>query len=263
MTNPQELDLVADSARKRARQLIESQGISSVPTKLRRLFDTLDVERVVFEPDLGCSGVLYRGMRGWIIGLNAADRKTRQRFSCAHELAHIVVQAVSDELGVSELVQRAHGTERYIERLCDEIASIFVLPPAVVTAWDKEPVTVCRLVALAASARVSIDAAASRVVAASQQPVTFVKWRIATRPRSDVRTWRAWWTVRSTVTEIYFPPNKSAPVPLCRAFGKEKAGIVHTELAYGSRRFDVEIEFARRGLSGSASVLSIIKPVGR
>lgn len=261
MNSASETMFLSKCAREEALKLIEQQELSTVPVDLRRLFVSLNVERVQFDADLGCSGIVYQGRQGWIIALNAKDPKTRQRFSCAHELAHLVLNKVANDVAVTE---RSHlgslVADREIERLCDELASLFVLPPAVVSRWDQEPVSVARLINLAIAARISPDAAAARAIPASSQPVTFVKWRLATRPGSSIRTWRAWWTVRSGISNIYFPPNKSAPDRLRDAFSQALEGKFAFELAQGARKHPVEIEFARRGEGERASILSVLRP---
>lgn len=82
---------------------------------------------------LPVSGATQWSQGRWIILLNANESTTRQRFSLAHELKHIV-----DHRFVDILYNRIPEDERreFIERICDYFAGCLLVPrPWLKRAW--------------------------------------------------------------------------------------------------------------------------------
>jgi Zn-dependent peptidase ImmA (M78 family) len=80
-------------AEKKAKELLENQGITGPPVPVETIARKIGVE-LVFEPFKGeddISGILYREGEQSIIGINSAHVNTRQRFSIAHEIGHLVL----------------------------------------------------------------------------------------------------------------------------------------------------------------------------
>lgn len=74
-----------------AQRLLAEQGISRPPVPVERLARDLgaDIRYQAFDGDV--SGLLYREGDVRIIGVNSAHSKTRQRFTVAHELGHLIL----------------------------------------------------------------------------------------------------------------------------------------------------------------------------
>lgn len=75
-----------------AQELLQSQGIAKPPVPVERVAKALGV-RVAFEPFEGeLSGLLYREPGGGdVVLVNSLTAKTRQRFTVAHELGHLLL----------------------------------------------------------------------------------------------------------------------------------------------------------------------------
>ncbi|MDP9470649.1 MAG: ImmA/IrrE family metallo-endopeptidase [Chloroflexota bacterium] len=76
-----------------AQQILRTQGITRPPVPVEQIARAMGV-RVAFEPFEGdLSGMLYQdpGNEDIIILVNSLNAKTRQRFSIAHELGHLVL----------------------------------------------------------------------------------------------------------------------------------------------------------------------------
>ena len=72
---------------------------------------------------------------GWLIVLNGNESVVRQRFSAAHELAHIVL--VPNE---PTIVFHSNDKSSWVERLCDRFAGDILMPePAVRNIYEYEP----------------------------------------------------------------------------------------------------------------------------
>ena len=83
-------------ARRRAQQLLAEGGVTGTPVPLERLADLCRAS-IRYEPFEGeVSGMVHcRPGGGGIIGVNSEHSKTRQRFTIAHELGHLLLH--SDE----------------------------------------------------------------------------------------------------------------------------------------------------------------------
>ena len=84
----------------RAEQVLQEHGVQAPPIPVERLARQLGAE-LRYEPFQGdLSGMLFREHDRVIIGVNALHPKTRQRFTIAHELGHLLLD--SDRLHVDE-----------------------------------------------------------------------------------------------------------------------------------------------------------------
>lgn len=90
----------------------------------------LQVERL---SPLPVSGATQWSAGRWLVLLNATEPATRQRFSLAHELKHIL-----DHRFIDDLYQRVPEAERaaWIEQVCDYFAGCLLMPrPALKRAY--------------------------------------------------------------------------------------------------------------------------------
>lgn len=80
-------------AEKEARKIINEMNIVAPPVVIeevaKRYGANLHYEPFEGEDDI--SGVLYKDVNNCIIGVNSAHSKTRQRFTIAHEIGHLVL----------------------------------------------------------------------------------------------------------------------------------------------------------------------------
>src|ERR1700733_7197494 len=76
-------------ARQQARKLVESHGVKSFPVPVERIAKALGV-KVQYSPfDGELSGMAFVKDGVPIVGINSLHHPNRQRFTLAHELAHI------------------------------------------------------------------------------------------------------------------------------------------------------------------------------
>ena len=89
-------------ARRRARQLLEEGGVVSPPVPLERLAE-LCRAAIRYEPFEGeLSGMVHRRPDGsGVIGVNSSHSPTRQRFSIAHEIGHLLLHS-NEEVHIDE-----------------------------------------------------------------------------------------------------------------------------------------------------------------
>ena len=89
-------------ARRRARQLLEDGGVTKVPVPLERLAELCRAS-IRYEPfDGEGSGMVHvRPDKSGVIGVNSEHAKTRQRFTIAHELGHLLLHG-EEEFHIDE-----------------------------------------------------------------------------------------------------------------------------------------------------------------
>ena len=75
----------------KARQTLEDMNINGVPVPIETVARNLKA-RISYEPfDGDLSGVLYKENDDIIIGVNSSHATTRQRFTIAHEVGHLIL----------------------------------------------------------------------------------------------------------------------------------------------------------------------------
>jgi len=81
-----------------AERLLTAMNIKSVPIPIDKIAKSLGV-KVSYEPFDGkddMSGVLIKKGDSVVIGINSSHAKTRQRFTLAHEIGHLVLKHKGD-----------------------------------------------------------------------------------------------------------------------------------------------------------------------
>lgn len=80
-------------AEKEARKIIDEMNISVAPVNIQEIAKKYgaNLQYEPFEGEDDISGVLYRDANNCIIGINSSHAITRQRFTIAHEVGHLVL----------------------------------------------------------------------------------------------------------------------------------------------------------------------------
>jgi Zn-dependent peptidase ImmA (M78 family) len=101
-------------ARRKARELIKELSISCAPVPLKRLAAHLNASIRYAPYDGSLSGMVHRKPDGTaVIGVNSQHPLVRQRFTIAHEIAHLVLH--KDEV--------LHVDHRYLIGLRSDVSS--------------------------------------------------------------------------------------------------------------------------------------------
>lgn len=81
----------ASAAERRAITLLAESGVTDLPIPVERMARVLGAQ-VTYEPFEGeISGMLYRSQSTIVIGVNSRHAPTRQRFTVAHEIGHLML----------------------------------------------------------------------------------------------------------------------------------------------------------------------------
>jgi Zn-dependent peptidase ImmA (M78 family) len=78
-------------AEQRAIKLLDDAAINELPVPVEELAISLDAEIAYDAFDGDVSGMLYRTDGHTLIGVNSRHAQTRQRFTIAHEIGHLVM----------------------------------------------------------------------------------------------------------------------------------------------------------------------------
>ena len=134
-------------AEKLARQLLENEGVLVPPVPVADLARRQGAQ-LSFEPFKGgISGMLYRDPKRKVIGVNSFHAPTRQRFTIAHELGHLLLHETRAMIVDTHVYRRdevsSRGTKKE-EREANAFAAELLMPAdfvekAVDELIDKQP----------------------------------------------------------------------------------------------------------------------------
>ena len=123
-------------ARRRAEQLLQGAGIVAPPVPVEQLAENMGavVRYVPFEGQM--SGLLHRSEDGnrAVIGVNSRHPTVRQRFSIAHELAHLVLHEPAFQIDQHAFVSfrdsKSSGATDPHEIEANQFAAALLMPEA-------------------------------------------------------------------------------------------------------------------------------------
>ena len=152
-----------------ARRLLDECGIQRPPVNLVRIARHLDIRRIR-ELDVRLDGQLIElNDGGYEVILSRHAPHTRQRFTLAHEIAHILV-ASSDSGSMS-------CADTATEELCNRVAAELLLPSRFILDWEDGGVRVGAFRELATRFQCSLEAAAWRVLNIGHATGALLIWR--------------------------------------------------------------------------------------
>ena len=197
---------------------------STLPIDLDRVGAHWGVKKII-ERRLDAAGLLYRLDKGGsVVFVKQGDSKGRQRFSCAHELGHIVM---ADERSPQFACRKPSQTNRALERCCDIIATEILMPRKLFCATaDSQGWSLNAVRPLAERFCVSITAAAIRLLEFMEEPVLMTSWRVEESPL--VRLKRRWASrnqaAKSMRPEVRWRTGPEALLPLYQSINR--SGVV-------------------------------------
>ena len=97
------------------------QGVACPPTDLEDIARKIGVREISYESFPG-SGELHKKKSGYRIVCSSDQPHSRQRFTVAHELAHVILERTG---------RNAPRTGRSVERVCDMLAAECLMPTSV------------------------------------------------------------------------------------------------------------------------------------
>ncbi len=231
-----------------AAQLLERAGQQGPPVDLYAIAAQLQAKVEVAE--ISGRGMLLDMERERLIFVQKGSSPAVQRFSIAHECAHIVFRnAIQSRVRDPDLVNRVHewGASPEQERLCDLLASELLMPERFVRqVLETSPERGLQLGrAVAGSFGVSTVAALRRLVDVGE-PYLLVLWQRTLLPSGDVRYRVAWCDRPAGHGVTFISTDVSAPndspirwVAQGRGTRSEWMELQHLNLGAGIYRCDL------------------------
>lgn len=198
--------------------------LDSPPTDLETVGVHWGVETAVTRT-LDVAGLLYRKKSGKrVVFLNENDSPGRQRFSWAHELAHIVM---AEENTPQISCRKANNVDKQLERSCDVIATAILMPhKPFQEAADRIGWTLSSVRTLATQFQVTMQAAALRILELGNEALMISVWQSGKDPLLGLRAkWsRSNESAKGLRPSIIWKSSPQAIRPLYRAY--QTSGVI-------------------------------------
>ncbi|MDO8716357.1 MAG: ImmA/IrrE family metallo-endopeptidase [Dehalococcoidales bacterium] len=192
--------LIIEKARSLASQGMTEKGNAQPPFLLENLARIKGVSKIE-EADLSdTSAILMRCQEGYIIKVNKNHHPVRQRFSCAHEIGHLLFDDLRLEGFVSNVEHRTSNPhiqtrprDNVKERLCDIAATELLMPESVFRKYlANVGVSVNSVERLAHTFGVSIPSSAIRITEVSLEGCLALLWQPRLRRKGAKMLKLAW-----------------------------------------------------------------------
>lgn len=170
-------------ARSRLAGLMED---ASVPTNLKPIARQLGVMGLR-RSDLDVAAMLIPHASGYLAVVNRNNSRGLQRFALAHEIGHLLLNAVDDRLGTRHRAPSLRGSHDEVEVACDQLATDMLMPREPVMKiggarwWRLDAVLAIRDEFI-----VGIEKAAARMIELSPLRHAMVTWRRGVRNEPDL-----------------------------------------------------------------------------
>ena len=234
INSEQATELIIEKARSVVDQLIENRGHANPPFLPRDFARLLGVKTVLAD-DLGdTSGILLRFPDGYVIKVNQKHSLSRQGFSCAHEIGHILFSELKLGNYVNSIEHRrlnpdGEQKDHYMarERLCDAAATELLMPELVFKKNLSElGVSIYSVERLADMFKVSLQAAAIRMAEVSSIPCIAILWK--PWPKLKMKKLKMAWCIGPGIKQLGGSPY--VPVHI---------NITNSSVIYKTYQFDV------------------------
>jgi hypothetical protein len=224
-----------------------AQRFPGVPPPLRAMAHEVGIGRIERRADLPVSGLLIEHPpRSYAAIIRSSDPPERQRFSLAHEIAHVIMASVD---AVSDLSCR----EASVERMCDRLAAELIMPAELLQSCG----SLAQVLELGHACSASPATAALRL-ADLDPTVAVVAWATRDRPGSTTKL-RAVWS--RSPPGVYLPTFVTPPQDMrLPELAVGDSAVTRARLNMGSLRgtFRVESQRIRPTGSNEVEVLSVV-----
>ena len=194
-----------------AEELVAKFHPKMAPIDVEKLATEVGIKEIHKE-DISADGILSPTQDGFILTLNRNQCPERQRFTCAHEIAHIFFMPSNCTKRTSESQQTTANNlrKKEIERLCDIGARHILMPDRMFRQSALECGLSMHVVPyLADIFQTSIQATVIRLVEVSSQPIILVLSQLFSRPESFPKL-RVRWSMQKendNTSKRYFIPT--------------------------------------------------------
>ena len=231
-----------------------------IPVNVESIAKALGAESVQMA-DISVAGMLLPADNSFRILVNRNEPRVRQRFSCAHEIAH----AILNPKLTPSLRQEVPEAPTALEKHCDKLAAQILMPdPTFSTYANSEACSIQSIVKLARTFQTSIRATTIRVMEVIEEPSIAIFSAMAagkTGPQLRIQ-WNRQSIRRLRSKHAYFLP-KGKSLNLATADMAYKTGQMQMKDEYidvGNLKLKAYTESKGFGFGKSRFVLSLVFP---
>jgi Zn-dependent peptidase ImmA (M78 family) len=246
-------------------ELIRKRGYDHPPflsEDYAPLLGVLKIEKMNLEK---AGGLLLRYRNGPIIKINQNDPTTRQNFSCAHELGHLLFSDLKLEQYTNSIEQRYFNPQieqkqrmKAVEKICDLAATELLMPESFFGKHlNMLGTSINSIEHLAETYRVSMQSAAIRTSELSEKKCVVFKWEQLNKNTNTLVL--KWPRSRIKERKVYSPTNKivSSPSKLHEAFVSNKAMNLELSFKVGKETKQLPTEIKCFGSGEYKYILSL------
>ncbi len=189
---------------------VPSDLLERLPVPVDKIANCLGVKHILIRPlDVSALLVPLENDRGFVIAINESDNLERQRFSIAHEVAHILLSTGCNDIKFRGLVAQAAE-----ESICNELAAELLMPRdkfkrlASSYLWS-----VTSINKLATQFQVSLQASARRLAELAPERIYAHFWGLRGERKQVKLLWAEPHPSKTNASPITALRNRSSPVP--------------------------------------------------
>jgi Zn-dependent peptidase ImmA (M78 family) len=246
-------------------RLIDKLGIREllnerVPVNIESIAKALRAESVQ-KTDISVAGMLLPTEDSFRILVNKNEYWVRQRFTCAHEIAHAILEPKLNPSMRQELREDSNDLERH----CDELAAQLLMPDPIFSRYAKsEACSVQTVIKLARTFQTSVKATTIRTLDVIDEPcIAIFSSMVAGRTGTKLRVqWNHQNLRRVRRRHSYFlPKGKSVNLATAEmAYRTNQSQAKNEFIDIGNLRFKGYTESSAFGSGKSRYVLSLVLP---
>jgi Zn-dependent peptidase ImmA (M78 family) len=234
--------------------LIGRRGNDKPPFSPYEFADFLRIKEII-QTNLGNLGaMLLRYNDGYVIKVNVNHFPSRQNFSVAHEIGHILLDELSQNTSITPMEFRDFNPQAHLktyteakERLCDIAATELLMPEDI---YKKYLIclglSISTIEKLSNIFKVSLQASAIRTAELSSEPCMVIGWKLNSRSSSKMLriSWLNGPRKSQTCKDWYLPISTQVPYPSSLHTAYQKDGITKCFRAFktntGNKRVPME-----------------------
>lgn len=232
----------------------------SVPVDIERIARILGAESVQ-HAKIQAAGILIPNDESFSIFVNKNESRVRRRFSCAHEIAHAIL-----DTNLNPSMRNYSGAARNsLERRCDDLAALLLMPdPTFSNYANVQTFSIQSIMKLANVFQTSIQATAIRLIDVIDEPSLAIVSEMADR-RTGYRL-RVRWGYQNIrrlrkASSYFLPKGKSINLATAEmAYKTSQIQSGNEDLDIGNLRRSAYTEAKAFGSGKSRYVLSLVFP---
>jgi len=181
-----------------AEELVSKYQIESPPVDIEKLATKVGIKEI-HKADISIDGFLLPTQGGFVLTINKNSHPIRQRFTCAHEIAHTYFEPLDCELRRADnqeySTQKVRDSE--LEHLCDIAATHMLMPNKMFGQASLKLSTSIEAISILANMfQTSIPSTAIRFVDTSRMPTILIFSQVYDKPNSSPKL-RVRWSAQS------------------------------------------------------------------